>query len=94
MELTIRPFETLPSSSGLPPAAPPLESEPPHRKLARLERITEALRELKRTWAEKNIRAQVTRTPIATSEVTHVENRRRELTSELLKIQNRDRSNQ
>jgi hypothetical protein len=59
--------------------------------LARLnrdhERVTEALRELKREWAAKNIRAQATGMPIATSEVTHVENKRRELAGELLRIQ-------
>jgi len=90
-ELTIQPFETLPSANGLPPAPPPLESEPRHQRLARLtrehERVTEALRDLKRDWATKNVRAQATRTPIATSEVTHVENRRRELAGELLRIQ-------
>ena len=72
-ELTIRPFETLPSANGSSPA-PPLE-------------FTEALSELKHDWAEKNIKAQATRTPIATSEIMHVENKRRELAGELLKIQ-------
>jgi hypothetical protein len=91
MELTTHPFETLLSVNGAPSAPPPLESEPPHKRLARLsrdhERITEALRELKRDWAAKNIRAQATRQSISTAEITHVENRRRELASQLLKIQ-------
>jgi hypothetical protein len=71
--------------------SPPLESEPLHQRLARLtreqERVTEALRELKRAWAERNIKAQATRTPIPTAEMTHVENRRREFAGELLQIQ-------
>jgi len=54
-----------------PVPPPPLEAEPPHKRLGRLnrdhERITEALRELKRDWARKNIRAQATRQPISTA---------------------------
>jgi hypothetical protein len=88
-ELTTQPFEFLPAN-GLPPAPPPLESEPSHRKLARLARehtrTVEALQELKKNWATKNIRAQATRTPISTAEVTYAENRHRELAGELLRI--------
>src|SRR6516162_1944493 len=92
MELTTRPFETLPSVNGSPPASsPPLESEPPHKRLARLtrehERVTEALQQLKKDWATQNIRAQQCRQPIPTATITHIENRRRELAGELLRIQ-------
>jgi hypothetical protein len=70
--------------------APPLEAEPPHRRLARLnkdqERVIEGLRKLKRSWAEKNIKAQACRTPISTAEITFVDNRRRALASQLLSI--------
>jgi hypothetical protein len=90
-QLTIQPFESL-SANGLPPAPPPLlETEPAHRRLARLNRdaarVTEALQQLRQEWANKNIRAQATRTPISTPEITHVEKRRRELAGELLRIQ-------
>jgi hypothetical protein len=88
--LKLKTLEGLPAETGST-ESPPLESELPHKRLARLNReaarVTEALRELKRDWAEKNIRAQLTRTPIATSEITFVENKRHELAGELLRIQ-------
>jgi len=69
-ELTTQPFEFLPAN-GLPPAPPPLESEPPHRKLARLARehtrTVETLKELKKDWVTKNIQPQATRQPISTA---------------------------
>jgi hypothetical protein len=88
--MKLKTLKNLPAETGST-ESPPLESELPHKRLARLNReaarVTEALRELKRDWAEKNIRAQVTRTPIATTEITFVENKRRELAGELLRIQ-------
>jgi hypothetical protein len=67
----------------LPAEPPPLENEPPHRRLARAtaeqSRCTEALRELKRSFAAKNLQAQLTRTPISTAEQTHVARQRHEL---------------
>jgi hypothetical protein len=63
--------------------APPLEHEQPHRALARANsqhtKLTEELRQLKADWAAQNVRAQATRIAISTSEITHVETRRREL---------------
>jgi hypothetical protein len=87
---------SLKTLKSLPPAAlesepPPLEAEAPHRVLARLnkehQRVTEELRELKRSWAQKNIRAQRCRQPIPTAEITHIKNKRRELATQLLSIQ-------
>jgi len=72
-------------------AAPPLENEPPHRRLSRLSRehadITLKLQELKREWAARNIKAQACRQPVSTPEITHFENQKRELALRLLNIQ-------
>ncbi len=72
----------LPEASG-EPAAPPLEAEPPHRRLARLSKelvdVTREIRELKKAWATKNIKAQSIRQAISTPEITHYENKKREL---------------
>ena len=72
----------------LPPSelatAPPLEAEPPvHKRLSRANsehaRLTDELRKLRAEWAKRNIKAQATRIPVSTAEITHVEGRRREL---------------
>jgi hypothetical protein len=71
--------------------APPLEAEPPHRRLARLTReqgeITLKLQELKKEWAARNIKAQACRQPVTTPEITHFENEKRALALALLNIQ-------
>jgi hypothetical protein len=71
--------------------APRLENEPPHRRLARLTRehaeITLNLQELKKEWAQRNIKAQAVRQPVSTPEITHFENQKRELALTLLNIQ-------
>jgi hypothetical protein len=88
----LKSFKSLPSPTGrLSTSTPPLEAEPAHRKLARLNReaadTVTLLQQLKKEWATKNIRAQATHTSIPTSEVSHVESQRRELTSQLQNIQ-------
>ena len=80
----------LPESSGAP-AAPPLEAEAPHRKLARLTKelasTTKALQSLKREWAERNVKAQACRQAVSTPEITHYENKKRELALRIQSIQ-------
>jgi hypothetical protein len=73
------------------PSAPPLEAEPAHKKLARLNNehavATEEIRQLKADWAERNIKAQACRQAVSTAEQTHVETQKRELASRLMEIQ-------
>lgn len=87
----VRVGDALPHIASLPADPPPLENEQPHRRLARLTRehaeTTRALQELKRSWAERNIKAQACRQAVATSEVTHFETTKRELALRLLEIQ-------
>jgi hypothetical protein len=69
---------------------PPLENEQPHKALAQATKLhaklTEELRKLKADWAAENIRAQQTHVAIATSKITFVEKRRRELHLELARL--------
>jgi hypothetical protein len=87
----VKSLRQLPRVKGDPPAPPPLEAVPPHKALARANQrhaqLTEELRQLKADWAAKNIKAQQCRQPIATSEITFVENRRREPHLELERTQ-------
>ena len=73
-------------------ANPPLQAEPLHRRLARLNRelaeATEALQSFNKEWAAKNIKAQACRLAISTPELTHAANKRRELASEIQRLQN------
>jgi hypothetical protein len=75
--------EVLPEAVPTSPQPPPLEREQPHRLLARANtrhlELTTELRELRASWAKRNIQAQQTRIAISTPEITHVENKRREL---------------
>ena len=70
---------------------PPLESEPPHRRLARLNKelanVSEEIRELRKTWAAKNIKAQACRQSVSTPEVTHFEKQKRELALKIQELQ-------
>jgi hypothetical protein len=81
MTLHTNPFKALDGVAQSEP--PPLERESPHRALSKANKrhaqLTEALRQLRSDWAAKNIRAQQLKIAIATSEITHVEKRRREL---------------
>jgi hypothetical protein len=83
--------DVLPATSALPVQPVPLENEPPHRKLARLTRehqsVTEQLQTLKKSWAERNIKAQACRQAVSTPEVTHFETTKRELALQLLDLQ-------
>jgi len=66
-------------------------ASPFHKRLARATKrqadLVEQIRQLKAEWSAKNIKAQATRIPIATSEITHVETKRRELQSQLMAAQ-------
>jgi hypothetical protein len=88
--MKLKTLNGLPSSAGST-EPPPLETEPPHRKLARLNRehaaTTEALQALKRAWAERNIKAQACRQAVPTSEITHFEDQKRTLALGLLSLQ-------
>ena len=70
---------------------PLLEAEPPHRRLARLTdelaTTTDALRELKRAWMEKNLKAQACRQAVSTPEITHFEKMKRTLALKIQEIQ-------
>ena len=85
--------DVLPAAAGdLISSQPiPLENEAPHRKLARLTRehseTTAALQELKRSWAERNVKAQACRQAISTPEITHFEEQKRTLALRLLDLQ-------
>ncbi len=83
--------DALPATPSLPQEAPPLQREPVHKRLARATKrqadLVEQIRQLKAEWSAKNIKAQATRIPIATSEITYVETKRRELQSQLMAAQ-------
>jgi hypothetical protein len=83
--------DVLPVQRSLPVEPVPLENEPPHRKIARLtwehSETTTALQELKRSWAERNIKAQACRQAVSTPEVTHFENEKRELAHKIQALQ-------
>lgn len=83
--------DVLPVKRSLPAQPVPLQNEPTHRKLARLTRehaeTTSALQELKRAWAERNIKAQACRQAVSTPEVTHFETQKRELALKIQAIQ-------
>jgi chromosome segregation ATPase len=53
---------------------PPLEAEPPHRKIARLtseqERLVREIQEHKTAWAQRNFQAQNKRQTISSAELT------------------------
>jgi hypothetical protein len=70
---------------------PRLESEPLHRRIHRLnEELRKAIEKLQtfnREWASKNVKAQACRLAIPTAEQTHAANRRRELASQIQRIQ-------
>jgi hypothetical protein len=72
-------------------ASPPLQGEPLHRRLARLNRelaeATEALQSFNKEWAAKNIKAQACRLAISTPEITFAANKRRELAARIREIQ-------
>jgi len=72
-------------------ASPPLEAEPLHRRLARLDRepkkATEELQSFNKEWAEKNIKAQTCRLAISTPQITFAANKRRELAARIQEIQ-------
>jgi hypothetical protein len=80
----------LPSASARP-VVPPLEAEAPHRRLARLSQelvdATQAIQDLRKTWAAKNIKAQSVRQTISTPEITHYETRKRELALRIQSLQ-------
>jgi ribosomal protein L29 len=73
------------------PSAPPLEAEPPHQRLARLNRelvkATETIQWLKKQWAQRNLKAQGCRQAVSTAEVTHFENEKRDLAAKILGLQ-------
>lgn len=77
------------STDGHPP---PLEGEPLHKRLARLNRelpeAVEALQAFNKEWAERNLKAQQIRVPISTPELTFAANKRRELAAEIQRLQN------
>jgi chromosome segregation ATPase len=84
-------LEQLSPSSVSTVAAPPLEAEAPHKRLARLNRelteTVETLQALKKAWAEKNVKMQACRQAVSTPEVTHHETHKRELALRLLDLQ-------
>ena len=84
----------LPIPDSLHPAMrvpPPLEAEPPHRRLARLTsehaETTAKLQELKKAWAERNMKAQARRQAISTAEITAFEKAKRELALAIQNVQ-------
>jgi chromosome segregation ATPase len=91
MKKTIRHPKEIPATVHVVDEPPPLENEPPHRKLARLmtehAKTTEQLQELKRNFAAENIKAQQCRQTIPTSQLTFVENKKRELAGRLMELQ-------
>jgi hypothetical protein len=83
-------LKSLPPSEGSQ-SPPPLESEAPHKRLARLNRelvqATETIQALKKQWAERNLKAQACRQAVSTAEVTHFENEKRDQAAKILRIQ-------
>ena len=83
--------EVLPNEVPTWAPSPPLETEQPHRKLARLNgeqvRVTEQIRIHSKAWAERNLRSQSVRERVTTPEITAYKNEHRELASRLLDIQ-------
>jgi hypothetical protein len=75
----------------IPSAPPPLESEAPHRRLARLNKelvkATEAIQSLKKQWVQRNLKAQSCRQAVSTAELTHFENQKRDLAASILRLQ-------
>jgi hypothetical protein len=74
-----------------PVASPALESEPLHRRLARLARelgrATEELQSFNVEWTKRNLRAQSCRQAIPTPEITFTAYKRRELAARIQEIQ-------
>jgi hypothetical protein len=77
---------------------PPLEAEPPHKRLARLtseqERLTKEIQEHRSAWASRNQMAQDTHQTPATSETQAFKQYHRELAARLAAVQPGDRSDQ
>jgi hypothetical protein len=91
MKKTIKHPKEIPATVHVAAEPPPLEFEPPHKKLARLTnehtRVTEELQTLKRNFAAENIRAQQCRQAIPTTQITFIENKKRELAQKLMDLQ-------
>lgn len=80
-----------PKAKGSAGPPPPLQGEPLHQQIARLNReltkATEDLQAFNHEWAQKNIQAQSVRLPIPTPELTFAANKRRELAAEIQRLQ-------
>jgi hypothetical protein len=71
-------------------SAPPMETESPGRKLARLTaehaKTVEELQTLKRKFAQRNLKAQHLRQAVSTPEITAFETRRKDLAQRILHL--------
>jgi hypothetical protein len=88
---TIRTLKAIPNAvaNGIV-EAPPLENEPPHKRLARLtagqERLVKEIQEHKLAWAQRNMAAQQKRQTIASNELTAFRDHHGSLASALAEV--------
>jgi hypothetical protein len=78
------------SKNGAIQEPPPLEAEPPHKRLARLTaeqaRLVEEIQSHKTAWASRNQIAQQTHQPPSTPEITAFKQHHRDLSSRLAAV--------